>query len=123
MKIAEISFNSLTLDKNKDEYSKLNELIINELKRYDYKDGTTNDFIDIIVVDFPSEYAIQFMKEIEDNPNYSNKEKNKIINQFIKSSIKNENIEILNEFKDRLEIEETKEKLTEPTGFTINLKM
>lgn len=123
MKIAEISFNSLTLNKNKDEYSKLNELIINELKRYDYKDGTTNDFIDIIVVDFPSEYAIQFMKEIEDNPNYSNKEKNKIINQFIKSSIKNENIEILNEFKDRLKIEETKEKLTEPTGFTINLKM
>lgn len=123
LKIAEISFNSLTLDKNKDEYSKLNELIINELKRYDYKDGTTNDFIDIIVVDFPSEYAIQFMKEIEDNPNYSNKEKNKIINQFIKSSIKNENIEILNEFKDRLEIEETKEKLTELTGFTINLKM
>lgn len=123
LKIAEISFNSLTLDKNKDEYSKLNELIINELKRYDYKDGTTNDFIDIIVVDFPSEYAIQFMKEIEDNPNYSNKEKNKIINQFIKSSIKNENIEILNEFKDRLEIEETKEKLTEQTGFTINLKM
>ena len=123
LKIAEISFNSLTLNKNKDEYSKLNELIINELKRYDYKDGTTNDFIDIIVVDFPSEYAIQFMKEIEDNPNYSNKEKNKIINQFIKSSIKNENIEILNEFKDRLEIEETKEKLTELTGFTINLKM
>lgn len=88
-----------------------------------YKDGTMNDFVDIIVVDFPPEYAIQFMKEIEYHSNYSDKEKNKIINQFIKSSIKNENIEILNEFKDRLEIEETKEKLTEPAGFTINLKM
>lgn len=75
LKIAEVSFNSLTLDKNKDEYSKLNELIINELERYDYRDGTTNDFVDIIVVDFPPEYAIQFMKEIEDNPNYSDKEK------------------------------------------------
>lgn len=43
-------------------YSKLNELIINELERYDYRDRTTNDFVDIIVVDFPPEYAIQFMK-------------------------------------------------------------
>lgn len=40
-----------------------------------YKDRTTNDFVDIIVVDFPPKYAIQFMKEIEDNPNYSDKEK------------------------------------------------
>lgn len=73
--IAEISFNPFTLDKNKDEYSKLNELIINELKRYDYKDGTMNDFVDIVVVDFPPKYAIHFMKEIETNYNYSEKEK------------------------------------------------
>lgn len=43
-----------------------------------YKDGTMNDFVDIIVVDiivvdFPPEYAIQFMKEIEYHSNYSDK--------------------------------------------------
>lgn len=120
LKIAEISFNPFTLDKNKDEYSKLNELIINELKRYDYKDGTMNDFVDIVVVDFPPKYAIHFMKEIETNSNYSEKEKNKIINQFLNSSIKNENIKVLEEFKDRLEVEGIKD---EPTSFYINLKL
>lgn len=120
LKMAEISFNPFTLDKDKDEYSKLNELIINELKRYDYKDGTMNHFVDVVVVDFPPEYTIHFMKEIETNSNYSEKEKNKIIKQCLNSAIENANTEILNEFKDRLEIEETKEKTTE---FTINLKM
>lgn len=120
LKIAEISFNPFTLDKNKDEYSKLNELIINELKRYDYKDGTMNDFVDIVVVDFPPKYAIHFMKEIETNSNYSEKEKNKIINQFLNSSIKNENIKVLEGFKDRLEVEGIKD---EPTSFYINLKL
>ena len=120
LKIAEVSFNPFTLDKDKDEYSKLNELIINELKRYDYKDGTMNDFVDIVVVDFPPKYAIHFMKEIETNSNYSEKEKNKIINQFLNSSIKNENIKVLEEFKDRLEVEGIKD---EPTSFYINLKL
>lgn len=78
--IAKISFNPFALDKNKDEYSKLNKLIINELEKYDYKNGTMNDFIDCVIVNFQPEYVIHFMKEIENNSNYSDKEKNKIIN-------------------------------------------
>ena len=120
LKMAEISFNSLALDKNKDEYSILNQLIVNKLEQYDYKDGTMNGFVDIVVVDFPPKYAIHFIKEIETNSNYSEKEKNKIINQFLNSSIKNENIKVLEEFKDRLEVEGIKD---EPTSFYINLKL
>ena len=120
LRIANVSLNPFALDKNKDEYSKLNQLIINELERYDYKNGTMNTFIDAVIADFQPEYTIHFMKEIENNSNYSEKEKNKIINQLINSSIKNGNTEVLDKFKDKLKFEGIKKEATEST---VNLKL